>query len=78
MKPFRPWLAGLLGVCLASAAHAADPPPARPLSLPELTAIALRNNPDTRVAWAAVTQSQAAERIARAGWWPSVAATYSG
>ncbi len=57
---------------------AADPPPTRPLSLAELTAIALRNNPDTRVAWAAVEQSQAAERIARAGWWPTITASYAG
>src|SRR3546814_3925303 len=54
------------------------PPPATPLSLAELTALALRNNPDTTIAWSAVVQSEAAERVARAGWWPTLTASYSG
>jgi len=77
VKRLRRWFAGWCCACLAFAAVAADPPPARPLSLAELTTIALRNHPDTRVAWAAIEQSQAAERIARAGWWPSITASYN-
>ncbi|MFT4045313.1 MAG: TolC family protein [Solimonas sp.] len=77
MKLLRSSIAGLFCACLPLGAWAGDPPPARPLSLAELTAIALRNNPDTRVAWAAVEQSQAAERIARAGWWPTITASYT-
>lgn len=74
-------LAGLTGICLSVAVRAAmpaTPPPAKPLSLAELTALALHNNPDTTVAWSAVVQSEAAERIARAGWWPALTASYSG
>lgn len=71
------WLAGLAGAVLAVGVQAAEPPPARALSLAELTSLALRNHPDTRVAWAAVEQSQGAERIARAGWWPTITASYT-
>src|SRR3546814_10510778 len=46
-------LAGLTGICLSVSARAMPPapPPATPLSLAELTALALRNNPDTTIAW---------------------------
>lgn len=73
-------LAGLTGVCLSVSARAIAlaPPPATPLSLAELTALALHNNPDTTIAWSAVAQSEAAERVARAGWWPTLTASYSG
>nr|WP_241696222.1 TolC family protein [Solimonas terrae] len=71
-------LAGLTGMWLSCAVHAADAPPAKALSLAELTALALHNNPQTTIAWSAVTQSEAAERIARAGWWPTLTASYSG
>jgi TolC family type I secretion outer membrane protein len=71
-------LAGMTGVWLGCCAYAAEPPPAAPLSLAELTALALHNNPETTVAWSAVAQSEAAERIARAGWWPTLTASYSG
>src|SRR3546814_10427935 len=71
-------LAGLTGICLSVSARAMPPapPPATPLSLAELTALALRNNPDTTIAWSAVVQSEAAERVARAGWWPTLTASY--
>lgn len=70
-------LAGLAGICLSVNSRAAAPPPATALSLAELTALALHNNPETTVAWSAVAQSEAAERIARAGWWPTLTASYS-
>lgn len=71
-------LAGVCGLWLGGSAAASAPPPAQPLSLAELTALALDNNPDTRIAWAAVAQSAAAEQAARAGWWPSLNASYTG
>lgn len=70
-------LAGLVGICFCSCAAAAEPPPARPLTLADLTALALHNNPQTTVAWSAVAQSQAAERVARAAWWPTLTASYT-
>lgn len=71
------WLAGLSGAMLSLCALAADPPPTTPQTLAELTALALQQHPDTRAAWAAVQQSQAGERIARAGWWPTLSGSYS-
>lgn len=59
------------------AAVAAEPPPARALDLAELTALALRNNPETTIAWSTLAQSQAAETIARAGWWPALSGSYA-
>jgi outer membrane protein len=56
---------------------AVDPLPARPLGLVEITDLAMRNNPATRAAWASVRQSEAAEKIARAGYWPTISASYS-
>ncbi len=53
------------------------PPPTRPLTLIDLTDLAMRNNPTTRVAWAEVRQSEAAEKIARAGYWPTLTVSYS-
>lgn len=48
-----------------------------PLTLAELTDLALRNNPSTREAWAAANAQAAAVDIAGAGFWPSVDATAS-
>src|SRR5690349_6136515 len=64
---------------LVAAAALAEPlpPPARPLTLVDLTDLAMRNNPTTRVAWAEVRQSEAAEKIARAGYWPTLALSHS-
>lgn len=61
--------------CVCS--HAAEAPPARALTLAELTQLALRQHPDTRLGWAALEQSQGAEQIARAGWWPTLSGSYS-
>nr|WP_277346288.1 TolC family protein [Solimonas marina] len=47
------------------------------MTLPELTALAMHNNPQTTAAWSAIAQSQAAERIARAAWWPTLTLNYS-
>src|SRR5690349_24049418 len=64
---------------LMAAAALAEPlpPPARPLTIVDLTDLAMRNNPATRVAWAEVRQSAAAEKIARAGYWPTLTLSYS-
>jgi outer membrane protein len=63
-------------VCGAAGA-AVEPIPTRPLNLIELTDLAMRNSPTTRAAWAQVRQSEAAETIARAGYWPTIAASYT-
>ena len=49
----------------------------RPLTLIELTDMALTNNPQTRLAWDAIRASQAGVELARAGYWPQVSLTYS-
>lgn len=67
----------VIAMLACSAATAAVPPvPARPLGLIELTDLALRNSPATRAAWAQVRESEAAEKIARAGYWPTLGASY--
>jgi len=66
-------ISGLSSLCLA-----AEPPAIhQPLTLVQLTDIALRNNPQTRIAWATIRQSQAGVDLARAGYWPQVTAEYS-
>jgi len=46
-----------------------------PLTLVALTDRALRKNPRTRLAWAAIRASEAGVALARAGYWPQVDAT---
>ncbi len=48
-----------------------------PLTLVELTDLALRRNPRTRLAWAAIRSSEAGVELARAGYWPQLDATVS-
>ena len=43
----------------------------------ELTDTALRNNPQTELAWAEIRESQAGVELARAGYWPQISANYS-
>lgn len=47
------------------------------LTLVELTDLALRRNPQTRLAWAALRTSEAGVELARAGYWPQIDATLS-
>lgn len=47
------------------------------LTLVELTDLALRRNPQTRLAWAALRASEAGVELARAGYWPQIDATLS-
>jgi len=60
------------------AAPAVDPdtavplPADRPLTLVELTDLALRRNPKTRLAWAAIRFSEAGVELTRAGYWPQI------
>ena len=71
---------GALGLALAACATVcagAEPLPDKPLSLVEATDLAMRNNPSTRSAWAQVRESEAAETIARAGYFPTITASYS-
>ena len=53
------------------------PPSGHPMTLAELTDLALSNNPETRSAWAMVAQSEAAETIAKAGYWPTLTGSFS-
>lgn len=46
-------------------------------TLVELTDMALRNNPQTQLAWAEIRSSQAGVELARAGYWPQLSASYS-
>ncbi len=48
-----------------------------PLTLVELTDLALRRNAKTRLAWAALRSSEAGVELARAGYWPQLNATLS-
>jgi outer membrane protein len=49
-----------------------------PLTLVELTDMALQRNPQTRLAWDAFRASAAGVDLARAGYWPQISATLSG
>jgi outer membrane protein len=70
-----------------SAAHADDAPKTfiaprlasaqRPLTLVQLTDMALRRNPKTQLAWAAIRSSEAGVELAKAGYWPQIDATLS-
>jgi TolC family type I secretion outer membrane protein len=51
--------------------------PALPLTLIQLTDMALRRNPKTRQAWAAIRASEAGVELARAGYWPVVDASFT-
>lgn len=64
---------GLSSLCLAAEAPTIN----QPLTLVQLTDIALSNNPQTRIAWATIRQSQAGVVLARAGYWPQVTANYA-
>jgi outer membrane protein len=67
-------------------ADGAMPPPqppanavtSRPLTLMNLTDMALQRNPKTRLAWDAFRVSEAGVALARAGYWPQLSATLSG
>lgn len=74
-------MAVLLGLSMlsASAMETSDEPlqPEHPYTLMELTDMALRNNPQTKLAWDSIRESQAGVDLARAGYWPLVTAGYS-
>lgn len=65
------------GADVAPAADAALIGGNQPLTLVQLTDLALRRNPKTRLAWAAIRSSEAGVEIARAGYWPTINATLS-
>jgi TolC family type I secretion outer membrane protein len=56
---------------------AAVPASTQALTLVQLTDLALRRNPKTRLAWAAIRSSEAGMELARAGYWPQIDATLS-
>ncbi|HLW74206.1 MAG TPA: TolC family protein [Gammaproteobacteria bacterium] len=49
----------------------------QPLTLVQLTDLALSNNPSTRIAWAQIRSSEAGLELARAGYWPQLSVDYS-
>lgn len=51
--------------------------PTQPLTLIQLTDLALQRNPKTRQAWAAIRASEAGVELARAGYWPVVDASFT-
>ena len=56
---------------------AVDPPHFdQPLTLVQLTDLALSNNPSTKIAWAEVRSSDAGVELARAGYWPQITLSY--
>jgi outer membrane protein len=78
----------LLAVLLVTATNAgadnmaADNSPAsvstQAMTLMQLTDLALRRNPKTRLGWAAIRASEAGVELARAGYWPQIDATFTG
>lgn len=78
MQRFLTYAAFALACSIASLQVHATPQPDinRPLTLVQLTDIALSNNPQTRIAWATVRESRAGVELARAGYWPLVTASY--
>lgn len=62
---------------IAASDRVPAPQPAHPYTLMELTDMALSNNPQTKLAWDSIRESQAGVDLARAGYWPLVTADYS-
>jgi len=48
------------------------------MTLMQLTDLALRRNPKTRIGWAAIRASEAGVDLARAGYWPQINASLTG
>jgi outer membrane protein len=48
------------------------------MTLVQLTDLALRYNPKTRIGWAAIRASEAGVELARAGYWPQIDASLTG
>lgn len=66
-----------LPVAAGTADTVADPPRfEQPLTLVELTDLALSDNPATKIAWAQVRSSDAGVELARAGYWPQITLAY--
>jgi TolC family type I secretion outer membrane protein len=79
-RSLNAFLAAGLGLVVSQAD--ADPaglqPPHfdQPLTLVQLTDLALHNNPSTRIAWAQIRSSDAGVELARAGYWPQLTLAY--
>jgi TolC family type I secretion outer membrane protein len=69
-----------LGTGFAAARAGDDPAPVprfdQPLTLVQLTDLALSNNPATKIVWAEVRNSDAGVELARAGYWPQLTLAY--
>ena len=53
------------------------PNPSQPLTLIQLTDLALTNNPATKLAWASIRSGEAGLELARAGYWPDLTVSYN-
>jgi len=73
------FLSAILVTTSAMAASGMEqaPQPAHSFTLMELTDLALNNNPQTKLAWDSIRESQAGVELARAGYWPLITADYS-
>jgi len=71
--------AAAFAACLVAATAMADPAPHpdQPLTLVQLTDLALSNNPATKLAWAEIRNGEAGVELARSGYWPQISADYS-
>ncbi|HSN17305.1 MAG TPA: TolC family protein [Gammaproteobacteria bacterium] len=78
MRLFTVTLATVLSVAAAPAGAAPGMAPhfEQPLTLMQLTDLALSNNPSTKIAWAEVRNSDAGVELARAGYWPQISVAY--
>lgn len=75
--PHRPWRSPQPLPAVTSPAQLESLPSTAPLSLPELTEFALRNNPRTRQAWFAARAAAAGVGIERADLLPQVTGVYA-
>ena len=71
-----PVLAGAAPMAAADASPPAAPHFDQPLTLMQLTDLALQNNPSTKIAWAQIRNSEAGLELARAGYWPQFELDY--
>lgn len=68
--------AALCAAALSAVAAEPAAPPPQPLTLVQLTDLALSNNPSTKLAWASIRNSEAGLELARSGYWPELDVDY--
>lgn len=76
LRTLRLLIALLAGTALTCAWGDTPPHFDQPLTLVQLTDLALKNNPSTQIAWAQIRNSEAGLELARAGYWPQLELDY--